>query len=244
MKKIISLLIASLFALQAYAQTSLIVGTEPAFAPFEYVNDKTGKLEGFDIDIMEAVGKVQNVQIQWQPMPFDGIIPGVLTGTLDAAISGIVKNAERAKRLYFSPEYYVVGQSIMIRRDKSKEIFDFDSLKNHSICVQIATVGADKAAATPGAEVKTFNSATEAYLELDRGGCDAFITGRSVHQYYLAKNPETDFVLLDEIYEAQGLGIAMNKSNQKVQKIVTEGLEKIKANGEYQKIVDKWFKNN
>ena len=75
-------------------------------------------------------------------------------------------------------------------------------------------------------------------------GCDAFITGRSVHQYYLAKNPQSDFVLLDEIYEAQGLGIAVNNNNNEVKKIVNEGLEKIKANGEYQKIVDKWFKNN
>lgn len=244
MKKLLGVLIASLVVFQSYAQTSLIVGTEPAFAPFEYINEKSGKIEGFDIDIMEAIGKAQNVEIKWQPMQFDGIIPGVLTGTLDAAISAIVKNPERAKRVYFSPEYYVVGQSIMIRRDKSNEILGFDSLNNRSICVQIATVGADKAAATPGAKVVTFNSAPEAYLELDRGGCDAFITGRTVHQYYLAQEHRTDFVLLDEIYEAQGLGIAINKDNLKIQKLINEGLEKIKANGEYQKVVDKWFKSN
>ena len=221
---------------------SIIVGTEPAFAPFEYINEKSGKLEGFDIDIMEAICKSQRVEVKWQSMQFDGIIPGVITGTIDAAISGIVKNAERAKRVDFSPEYFVVGQSIMIREDKASEIHDFASLANHSICVQIGTVGADKAAATPGAKVITFNSAPEAYLELDKGGCDAVITGRTVHQFYLAQSHKENFKLLDEIYEAQGLGIAMNKNNTEVQELINQGLEEIKANGEYQRIVDKWFK--
>lgn len=238
------LCVSSLYSIQAQSQqiTKLVVGTEPAFAPFEYVDEKSGELKGFDIEIMNAIGKTLNIEIKWVPLPFDGIVPGVVSGTLDAAISGLVKNPERQKRVAFTNDYYVVGQSIMVKKE-NKEITGFDSLENKRICVQIGTVGADKANATKGAKVFTYNSAPEAYLELNKGGCEAFITGRTVHQFYLAQERNSDFKLLDEIYEAQGLGIAVNKNNTEVLNLLDDGILKIKENGMYDDIYNKWFKS-
>ncbi len=191
---------------------------------------------------MEAIGAAAGYKIEWMQMPFDGLIPSILSNSLDAAISGFTMNEERKKRVAFSEPYYIAGQSIMTRKDLADEITDFKSLEGRAICVQIGSVGAKIAEETKDAKVITFNTTSEAYLELDRGGCEAMITGTPVHQYYLALTGNPKFVLLPEIMNAAGLGIIMNKNNDEMQKIINDGFAKIKEDGTYQKVYDKWFK--
>jgi len=70
------------------ANGTLTVATEPAFPPFEFQADN-GELQGFDIDLMNAIGETAGLEIQFESLPFDGIIPALQAGTVDAAISGM-----------------------------------------------------------------------------------------------------------------------------------------------------------
>ncbi|MFM7580441.1 MAG: transporter substrate-binding domain-containing protein, partial [Microcystaceae cyanobacterium] len=99
------LLVVTLQILPAVSQDNakpFIVATEPTFPPFEMSDEKTGTLTGFDIDLIKAIGQEASLNIQIESLPFDGIIPALQSGTIQAAISGITITAERAKSIAFS----------------------------------------------------------------------------------------------------------------------------------------------
>ena len=72
------------------------VGTEPAFPPFESVGEGD-ELVGFDIDLMRAVAEKAGKTVEFQSLPFDGLIPALQGGSIDAAISGMTITEEREK---------------------------------------------------------------------------------------------------------------------------------------------------
>lgn len=80
------------FTLTAQAET-LRVGTHPTFAPFEFTDNK-GQIIGFDLDVIHAIAKANGDQIQIESMPFDGLIPSLITDNLDAIISGMTITEE------------------------------------------------------------------------------------------------------------------------------------------------------
>ncbi|NCO74015.1 MAG: transporter substrate-binding domain-containing protein [Cyanobacteria bacterium] len=71
------------------------VGTEPTFPPFEMPSEDGSGLQGFDIDLMKAIGNEVNLAVEFESLPFDGLIPALQSNTIDAAVSGITITAER-----------------------------------------------------------------------------------------------------------------------------------------------------
>ncbi|NYT39104.1 transporter substrate-binding domain-containing protein, partial [Allopusillimonas soli] len=67
------------------ADRELVVATDTAFVPFEFKQD--GKYTGFDIQLWEAIAKEANLKYRLQPMDFNGIIPGLQTHNIDAALA-------------------------------------------------------------------------------------------------------------------------------------------------------------
>ncbi len=217
------------------------VGTEPAFAPFEYTDEKTKEFVGFDMDIIKAVGKAGGFEVKISSLPFDGIIPAVLTGTIDAAISAITITEERAKKVDFTEPYYDAGLGILINNKVKDSVKSQEDLKGRTICVQIATSGAMLASKIEGARVTQFNSAPETYIELGKGGCDAVINDFPVHAYYMATAKPGNITLLPGMITSEQYGIMMSKSKPKVQEAIRAGLAKIKSGGTYDAIYRKWF---
>ncbi|HAR80238.1 MAG TPA: basic amino acid ABC transporter substrate-binding protein [Succinivibrionaceae bacterium] len=242
-KLFISALLCAGISLSAHAdeQLTLKIGTEPSFAPFEFKDPDSSEIIGFDIDIMNAIAKESNFKVDWVQLPFDGILPAVITGSLDAAISAFVMNEERIKRVDFSEPYYTVGQGIMIRKDTKAHIKGSSDLEGKILCVQIGSVGADVARKVKDADVKSFNTTSEAYIALDRKGCDAMISAVSVHEYYLSQTNNKNFMMVPEIIDAANVGIVIPKGNQKIKNLINNGFRKIKNNGTYKTIYSKWF---
>lgn len=75
-------------------------------------------------------------------MQFDGLIPSILSNSIDAAISGMTKNPEREKMVLFSDPYYAAGQDLMVRKDSVGKYKDMKALEGKGVCVQLGSVGA------------------------------------------------------------------------------------------------------
>ncbi|WP_423782418.1 transporter substrate-binding domain-containing protein, partial [Fischerella thermalis] len=110
------------------AVKTLKVATEPAFPPFEFIGEG-GQPQGFSYDLMRAIAKAANFNVNFQSIPFDGIIPALQAKTVDAAISSITITEERAKAVSFSRPYFKAGLAIAIRAD-NQDITNFASLRN------------------------------------------------------------------------------------------------------------------
>ena len=117
------LLIIFASGLPSRANQTLKVATEPTFPPFQ-MRDKDGNLVGFDIDIMTALGKEAGLDIEWVTLPFDGIVPALQVGQVDAAISGMTITPERAQTVAFSRPYFKSGLAIAVR-ESTQDINSF-----------------------------------------------------------------------------------------------------------------------
>jgi arginine/lysine/histidine/glutamine transport system substrate-binding and permease protein len=223
-----------------YAQENLTlkVATEPTFPPFESIS-KQGELEGFDIDLMKAIGQEAGVEVKFESLPFDGIIPALQSRQVDAAISGMTITAERAETVDFSRPYFKSGLAIAIQKS-NQDIKSFADLKNKKIAVQIGTVGAQEASKIEGAKISTFDSFSFAFQELINGNVDAVIEDNVVILNGIKIGNFQQLQVVGELITEDYLGIAFPKQSPYLNQ-VNNALNTLIDNGTYQAIYQKWF---
>jgi arginine/lysine/histidine/glutamine transport system substrate-binding and permease protein len=217
---------------------TLRIANEPAFPPFEFLGEG-GKSQGFSIDLMNAIASAANFKIDYQSVPFDGIIPALQAQTVDAAISSMTITEERAKTVDFSRPYFKAGLAIAIRTD-NQDITNFDSLKNKRIAVQIGTTGAKKAQDIPGAKIRSFDSAPLALQELANRNVDAVINDAPVTLYAINSGNIQGLKVVEELLTEEYYGIATPKNSPNLS-LINDGIEKVLSNGTYAQIYRKWF---
>ena len=89
--KKISVIIGCAFSLTSFAdEGKLVVGVEASRAPFVYV-DKSKTIEGFEVDLLTAIAKENGLKVEFSNMPFDALLPSVLTEQVDVAISAYLR---------------------------------------------------------------------------------------------------------------------------------------------------------
>lgn len=218
----------------------LKVGTNADFAPFEFQSEDGKEYQGFDMDLIRAVGKEMGVEVEINNVNFDGLIPALEAGNIDACISGMTINDERKQKVLFSDAYYKSGLSIIVAKDNDS-IKKFEDLKGKKVAVQIGTTSAAEVKKIEGVEVKEFNSSADTFMELRAKGVDAVVNDRPVNDYYILKSGETNVKALPDLLTSEDYGIAVSKQNEATQKAINDALKKLKDNGEYDKIFEKWF---
>lgn len=249
-KKLLALLVLGIFVLslglagcgqQAPAQSKVLkVGSDTAFAPFEFQDEKSKEYVGFDMDLIRAVGKQMGYTVEIQGMGFDALIPALEAGQIDAVISAMTITDERAKKVTFSKPYYKSGLTIVVKPDNTT-IKDFKDLEGKRIAVQIGTTGADEAKKVKDAKIREFNTAPEAFLELRAGGVDAVVNDLPVNEYYIKQMGGKDGKIVGQPLTSEDYGIATAKKNTELAQKIDKALEELKKSGEYAKIYEKWF---
>lgn len=221
---------------------TLRVGTEATYAPFEFAAED-GSLTGFDVELIRAVGKEMGFDVEVINMPFDGLIPAIMTSQIDAIIAAMSITEERAKRVAFSDPYYTSGLSVLILESNASKYQKVNDIKGQSLCAQIGSTGAFTAEKLSPGKVKAFNTEPEAFMELKAKGCEGVVNDRPINLYFLAQSNASEGVTeINEILTAEKYGIAVNKKNTELLSKLNEGLKKVRENGTYDKIYQKWFK--
>ncbi len=195
----------------------LRVGSSVDFAPFEFQDVDGKEYEGFDMELIRAIGKEMGYKVEVQNISFDGLIPSLEADNIDAIITGMSITDERKEKVLFSQPYYQSGLTIVVKKDNSS-VKSFKDLEGKKIAVQIGTTGATEAKKIANAEVKEFNSSADTFMELKAGGVDAVVNDRPVNDYYIVKSGETGAITLDDLLTAEDYGIAMSKKNPELAK--------------------------
>ena len=215
----------------------LIVATDTAFVPFEF---KEGdKYVGFDIDIWDAIAKEIGVEYELRPMDFAGIIPALQTGQVDVALAGITITDERKQAIDFSDGYYDSGFLLMVGADS--DIASTDDLGGKTLAVKTGTSASDWAEENlKDTELRKFPNIDNAYLELRTGNVDAAMHDTPNVLYYIKTAGNGQVKTVGEQLMGHQYGFAFPKGSETTAK-VNEALAKLKADGRYQEIYDKWF---
>ena len=99
---VVILLIALTLGLAGCGQEcseKLIVGTEPTFPPFEYQDEETKEIVGFDIELIKAIAEEAGYEVEIQNLGFDGLIGALKSGNIDIIMSGMTITPEREEEL-------------------------------------------------------------------------------------------------------------------------------------------------
>ncbi len=211
---------------------------DPTFAPFQS-KKPDGTYEGFDIDLINAVADAAGFKADLKQLPFDGIIPALQAGTMDATISTMTITAERAKAVDFSRPYFKAGLAIAVP-EANTDIKSLADLKGKKIAVQIGTTGAEKAKEAKPSELRTFDNAPLALQELSNGNVDAVVNDAPVTLYAVKSGNVKGVKIVGQLVTEEYYGIAAPKGSPNLEKI-NSGLAKIISDGKYDEIYKKWF---
>ncbi len=211
---------------------------DPTFAPFQS-KKPDGSYEGFDIDLINAVSEAAGFTADLQQLPFDGIIPALQAGTVDATISTMTITAERAQAVDFSRPYFKAGLAIAVQ-DTNNDINSLEDLKGKRVAVQIGTTGANKAKEAQPSDLRTFDNAPLALQELANGNVDAVVNDAPVTLYAIKNGNVPGVKVVGQLVTEEFYGIATPKGSPNLEKI-NSGLATVISDGKYEEIYEKWF---
>ena len=117
----------------------IVVGTSADYPPFEFV-DETGTTTGFDVELMQEIGKRMGVTVEWVDMPFDSLIAAVQEGKIDASIAAFNYDADRDKQVDFTDAYYTTEDSFTVLEGFTGDLSDPMNLANFIVGAQSGTV--------------------------------------------------------------------------------------------------------
>ena len=214
-----------------------------------YIEDYSDLIQGAreiaHIDLIDEVAKRAGFEPQILSMGLDGLIPALMSGSIDVAVSALTITPERAAKVDFTKPYYESGLSIMARKDDAS-IKGVKDLENKVLCAEIGSSGSVFMSKIKGAKIRTFNSAGEAFLELNNKGCEAIVNDKPVNEYFLTQKASANFNLREVpgVLKAENYGFAIRKGDDKLRARLDKALDEIRADGTYDKIYAKWFGGN
>ncbi|SEA20463.1 glutamine transport system substrate-binding protein [Thalassobacillus cyri] len=215
------------------------VATDNNFVPFEFLNEDTGEMEGFDIDLIKAVADEAGFKVNIESMKFDGVVSGMQSGRFDIGIAGMTITEERKETIDFSDPYYDAGLMIAVNKDNN-EIKSEDDLAGKKVGTRSGTTSEAYIKENhPDAELVTFPGIVEAYMDLESGRLDAVMYDVPNVQYYVS-NDSAKLKTVGDILQGEKYGIAFPKDSDLVED-VNKALETLKENGTYDDIYEKWF---
>lgn len=140
MKKIILVfsLVFTVFSLSAFgAQKVINIGTEGVYAPFTFV-DASGKLTGYDVEVITEAAKRTGLKINFVPTPWDSMFLGLESKKYDIVANQIGKNPDREKKYLFSESYLISGAQLIVK-DTNKKITSLNDLKGKKVGTSVGS---------------------------------------------------------------------------------------------------------
>ncbi len=234
-------LVASLLAMPVLSD-SIRIGTEGAYAPYNYVDDK-GKLAGYEIDLGNALCSEAGLTCKFVANEWDSIIPNLIAGNYDAIMAGMSITDERKKTIAFSEEYYPSEPSVYAAASGDK--FDLSNLKGKKIGVQGATVQAAYAEKTHGANntILSFETFDQSVADLMAGNIDLLLADGDPLKGVLEAAKGAIVFVGDGVRIGGGVGIGLRKNDSKLKQKLEAAMVTLKKNGTVDKLIKKYFKS-
>ncbi len=221
----------------------LVVGLAPFYAPFESTNEKTKEIEGFDVDLMNAIVAKMGVKAEYKAAEWQALLGGLEKGDHDVIFSAMSKKEAAEGNVEFSDTYYNLDDIIITAKGNPENIQGKSDLKGKVVGVQLGSGSeplADEIKGEVGIqEVKKYKLTQDAMNDLKAGRIDAVIAGYTFAVEQTRKDPS--FVVLSEpLASAELVGVFKKGSTTLVEEF-NRALAEVKSDGTYDQLVEKWL---
>ncbi|MDO4941353.1 MAG: transporter substrate-binding domain-containing protein [Lachnospiraceae bacterium] len=225
---------------------TLKVGVSPDFAPFTYKDEKTGEMEGFDIDYLDAVSEYLGFDYVLVVEQMKDLESDLEKGQIDCAISGISITDERLEKFKFTDSYF--SNSLTLVKNKDVEAESRKDIVHMKLGVEKGTAADEylqKYLKKFNNKIKNYNNTTKVFKELEKGNIQATIFDATGVDYYLNHHPDTNIEIVETNLneEQSNYGIMCTKEFRYIDEF-NVGMKQIELAGSYQELYNKWFKAN
>ncbi len=222
---------------------TLTVCSDVPYAPFEdFDTSAPSGFKGFDVDIVQKIADDLGLKLQILDEDFDGLQSGLTlnAGTCDLVVSAMTITADRAKNLDFTEGYFDADQSLLV--PTGSPITGIADLAGKKVAVQKGTTGEDYARAhATGATIVDFPDDPGEFQALKAGQVDAILQDLPVN---VAHQQSGGFSVVETYKTNEEYGMAAKKGSDALIAAVNGELDKMKADGDYKTIYDKYFATN
>lgn len=231
---ILSTAIAALTAGAAMAESHSVVrmGTEGAYEPYNFINDK-GEVDGFEREMGDELCKRAELTCEWVTNEWDSIIPNLVSGNYDTIIAGMSITDERDAVIDFTQDYYPPTASAFVATSEDADL-------SGTVAAQNATIQAGYVAET-GATLLEFATAEETLAAVRNGEADAVFADKDyLEEFVEASGGELMFVG-DDVPLGGGVGMGLRESDAELKDKFDAAITSMKEDGTLNTMLDKWF---
>lgn len=229
-KLILTTAVLALTAGMSMADT-IRMGTEGAYPPFNFVNDK-GEVDGFERELGDELCKRANLTCEWVTNDWDSIIPNLVSGNYDTIIAGMSITDERKEQIDFTEAYTRPDPSAYAALSA-----DVD-LSTAVIAAQANTIQASFVAAA-GGQLLEFATVDEAIAAVLNGEAEATLADKASLKDMVASNDQLVFLEKEELIGG-GVGMGIRKSDTALRDTFNTAIASMKADGTLNALITKW----
>jgi polar amino acid transport system substrate-binding protein len=220
------------------------IGTEGAYPPFNSLT-ADGKLEGFDIDIANALCAQMKAECEFVVQDWDGIIPALQAGKFDAIVASMSITEERKKQVAFTNKYYTTPLAVVALKDSDLTSTEPAAMAGKTVGAQASTtqsIYAQDFYAPAGADVKQYPTQEEAVQDMLNGRLDAIISDKFVLTDWMKTASNDCCKLIGDVAGTETeTGIAVRLDDNALREKLNTAIDAIVADGTYKKIQSKYF---
>jgi polar amino acid transport system substrate-binding protein len=231
--------ILAVAALNVSHAADLTVAANIGDVPWEF-QDESGKLVGFEIDLVTEIGKRLGKSVEFVNTPFNGLFPAVQSSRVNMAISSITITAKRLESVGFAQPYYDSDQSLSVRT--ASGIKGLDGMAGKVVGVDTGSTGDIWATANAAkykfSDIRRYEGLPPAMLDLVAGRLDGYISDIPGMQYYIKDKPELKVV--ERIPTGEKYSIMFHKGDALIGQ-VNGVITQLKQDGFIAKLHETWF---
>jgi polar amino acid transport system substrate-binding protein len=206
------------------------MGTEGAYPPYNYIDDK-GEVAGFERELGDELCARAELTCEWVTNDWDSIIPNLVSGNYDTIIAGMSITDERKEKIDFTTNYTQPDPSAYLAMSEGVDV------ANGVIAAQASTIQASYIAQS-GATLIEFATPEETIAAVRNGEADAVLADRAYLEPIAAEGG--DLVMLEQnVLIGGGVGMGIRKSDTELRDKFTAAIESMKADGTLNALIAK-----
>ena len=222
------------------ARGTLKVALEGTYPPFNYKDQKTGELAGYDVDVARLLAARLGLKVEFISSEWASILAGLSAGKYDVIISQVGINPKRELAFDFSTPYIYSQPQLIVRKDEKAVYTSLNDLKGKKVGVGQGSVFELQAKAVPGIEVKSYPAAPDNMSDLASGRIDAALND-GLLSAYLLKTTRLPIKAGARVGDIERMGIPFQKGNPQFKAALNQALAAAAADGSLSAISVKWF---
>lgn len=234
------ILTAALLALTAGASAAqtLRIGTEGAYEPYNFIDQATGQLTGYEIELGNELCKRAGLTCEFVQNAWDSIIPNLQSGNYDMIMAGMSITDERKQVIAFSQNYIPPSASLYVAMTADANIGEGAVVSAQTGTIQAAHV------ASSGATLLEFATPDETVAAVRNGEADAVFADQE-YLLPIAEGSGGDLVQAGEpVPLGGGVGIGLRQSDAELQGKLDAAIQAMKDDGTLNTMISKWFGDN